>query len=139
MAEYIRFVIEKTKQMNFLKKLLLWFIGLSITGAILITLFALYANYSSGYRVGRIIKISEKGYVFKTNEGQLNTGGFSEGDGDITSSIWNFSVKKGDHVILEQIKNANKDMVRLYYDEKFIAIPFLGDTKYFITKVEKVD
>jgi hypothetical protein len=125
--------------MTVLKKILLWLIGITITGAVLITLFALYANYSSGYRVGRVIKISEKGYVFKTHEGQLNTGGFSEGDGDITSSIWNFSVKKNDTEILEQIKNANKDMVRLYYDEKFITIPFLGDTKYFITKVESVD
>ena len=125
--------------MNTLKKILLWIIGLSITAAVLVILFALFANYSSGYRVGRIIKISEKGYVFKTHEGQLNTGGFSEGDGDITSSIWNFSVKRGDDQILDQIKNANKDMVRIYYDEKFVKIPFLGDTKYFITKVEKVE
>jgi hypothetical protein len=100
--------------MNTLKKILLWIIGLSITAAVLVIVFALFANYSSGYRVGRIIKISEKGYVFKTNEGQLNTGGFSEGDGDITSSIWNFSVKKGDHEILEQIKGADKSMVRVY-------------------------
>lgn len=125
--------------MNTLKKILLWIIGLSITAAVLVILFALFANYSSGYRVGRIIKISEKGYVFKTHEGQLNTGGFSEGDGDITSSIWNFSVKRGDDQILDQIKNANKDMVRIYYDEKFVKIPFLGDTKYFVTKVEKVE
>ncbi|MDB4107787.1 hypothetical protein N8368_02670 [Bacteroidia bacterium] len=125
--------------MNFFKKILLWIIGLSIVVAVLLTLVALFANYSSGYRVGRIIKISEKGFVFKTNEGQLNTGGFSEGDGDITSSIWQFSVKKGDEEILDQIKNANKNMVRLYYDEKFVKIPFLGDTKYFITKVETVE
>ncbi len=125
--------------MNILKKSLLWIIGLSISGAILVILFALFANYSSGYRVGRIIKISEKGYIFKTNEGQLNTGGFSEGDGDITSSIWRFSVKKGDTEILNDIKNANKNMVRVYYDEKFVQIPFLGDTKYFVTKVEKVE
>lgn len=84
-------------------------------------------------------KGSEKGYVFKTYEGQLNTGGFSEGDGDMTSSIWNFSVRRGDDEILDQLKNANKEMVRLYYDEKFIRIPVLGDTKYFITKVETVD
>ncbi|MEY2924566.1 MAG: hypothetical protein RLZZ337_1114 [Bacteroidota bacterium] len=125
--------------MNTLKKILLWIIGLSITAAVLIIIFALFANYSSGYRVGRIIKISEKGYIFKTHEGQLNTGGFSEGDGDITSSIWNFSVKRGDDLIHEQIKNANKDMVRVYYEEKFVKIPFLGDTKYFVTKIEKVE
>lgn len=125
--------------MNTIKKILLWLIGLSINGMVIIVVLALYANFSSGYRVGRIIKVSEKGYVFKTFEGQLNTGGFSEGDGDMTSSIWNFSVRRGDDEILDQLKNANKEMVRLYYDEKFIRIPVLGDTKYFITKVETVD
>ncbi len=125
--------------MNFIKKVLLWIIGISVLSGVLLVLFALYANFSSGYRVGRIIKVSEKGYVFKTHEGQLNTGGFSEGEGDMTSSIWNFSVKKSDTEILDQLKNANKEMVRLYYDEKFFRIPFLGDTKYFVTKVETVE
>ncbi len=125
--------------MNTVKKILLWISGLSITGFVLVVILALFANFSSGYRVGRIIKVSEKGYVFKTNEGQLNTGGFSEGDGDITSSIWEFSIKRGDTEILEQLKNSNKGMVRLYYDEKFVRIPFLGDTKYFVTKVETVE
>ncbi len=125
--------------MNTVKKILLWISGLSITGFVLVVILALFANFSSGYRVGRIIKVSEKGYVFKTNEGQLNTGGFSEGDGDITSSIWEFSIKRGDPEILEQLKNSNKGMVRLYYDEKFVRIPFLGDTKYFVTKVETVE
>ena len=138
MGEFSKFVITR-EEMNTVKKILLWIIGLSITGFVLVVILALFANFSSGYRVGRIIKVSEKGYVFKTNEGQLNTGGFSEGDGDMTSSIWEFSIKRGDTEILEQLKNSNKDMVRLYYDEKFVRIPFLGDTKYFVTKVETVE
>ena len=138
MGEFSKFVITR-EEINTVKKILLWIIGLSITGFVLVVILALFANFSSGYRVGRIIKVSEKGYVFKTNEGQLNTGGFSEGDGDITSSIWEFSIKRGDTEILEQLKNSNKGMVRLYYDEKFVRIPFLGDTKYFVTKVETVE
>lgn len=130
---------ETALAMNTIKKILLWIIGLSIAGIVLVTILALYANFSSGYRVGRIIKVSKKGYIFKTIEGQLNTGGFSEEEGDMTSSIWKFSVKRDDSEILEKLKNANKDMVRLYYDEKFIRIPFLGDTKYFVTQVEIVE
>ena len=30
---------------------------------------AIFANFSDGYRVGRVIKLSRKGYVFKTWEG----------------------------------------------------------------------
>ena len=101
--------------MNIIKKIVLWIIGLTITGTVLVILFALYGNYSSGERAGQVIKMSKKGYVFKTNEGQLNTG-------DIQQGIWNFSVKKSEP--------------ELHYDEKYVQIPFLGDTKYFVTKVE---
>lgn len=125
--------------MNILKKVILWILGISITVVVATILFLLYANYSRGYKVGRVIKISEKGYIFKTNEGQLNTGGFSEDDGEFASSIWNFSVKGDNQEILDQIKQANKSTVRLYYDEKYKRIPFLGDTKYFVTKVEVVE
>ena len=101
--------------MNIIKKIVLWIIGLTITVAILEILFALYGNYSSGERAGQVIKMSKKGYVFKTNEGQLNTG-------EIQQGIWNFSVKKSEP--------------ELHYDEKYVQIPFLGDTEYFVTKVE---
>ena len=30
----------------------------------------------------------------------------------------------------------NGKRVTLHYDEKYVQIPFLGDTKYFVTKVE---
>ena len=127
--------------MNFLKKILLWIIGLSITAGVLIVLFALYANFSDGKRAGEVIKLSKKGYVFKTYEGQLNTGGFGDMDGDITSSIWHFSVKRDNQEVLDQLDNAIDGgyRVKLYYDEKYIKVPFLGETKYFVTKVEKVD
>ena len=55
--------------MNIIKKIVLWIIGLTITGTVLVILFALYGNYSSGERAGQVIKMSKKGYVFKTNEG----------------------------------------------------------------------
>lgn len=126
--------------MGFLKKLLLWIIGLALVVAVLVTVFALYANFSHGKRAGKVIKLSKKGYIFKTYEGQLNTGGFSEGNGDITSSIWFFSVKRDNEKVLEELDEAIDGgyRVKLYYDEKYVKIPFLGDTKYFVTDVERV-
>ncbi|MFT4598885.1 MAG: hypothetical protein ACJAR8_001455 [Bacteroidia bacterium] len=117
--------------MNIIKKIVLWIIGLTITGTVLVILFALYGNYSSGERAGQVIKMSKKGYVFKTNEGQLNTG-------EIQQGIWNFSVKKSEPELLEKLRNAmnNGKRVTLHYDEKYVQVFFLGDTKYFVTKVE---
>lgn len=97
-------------------------------------------NYSKGYRAGTIMKLSYKGVLFKTYEGQLNTGGGFNESGDITSSIWNFSVRKKEQRVLDDIQNAvdNNYRVKLYYREKYLKLPFWGDTKYFIYKVEKV-
>ena len=42
-----------------------------------VMLFLNYANYSDGYRAGVPIKISHKGKLFKTHEGELNEGGLT--------------------------------------------------------------
>jgi hypothetical protein len=120
--------------MNLIKKILLWTIGLTISGAVLLVLFALYGNFSGGEQVGKVIKISNKGYVFKTWEGQLNTG-------EIQQGMWDFSVKPSDKIILGELRDAMRSgkRVALYYDEKYVSIPFLGDTKNFITKVEVLE
>jgi len=105
-------------------------------------LLILFGTYSKGYRAGTIMKMSEKGFIIKTYEGQLNTGGFSTSDSgaDITSVIWNFSVTRNNKQVLLDVEEAvnNGNRVKLYYKEKFIKIFFLGDTKYFVYEVENV-
>jgi hypothetical protein len=50
-------------------------------------------TYSDVSRSGVFTKISRKGYVFKTYEGDLNNGGFNDGNGTIMpNSIFKFSV-----------------------------------------------
>jgi hypothetical protein len=134
MAESLSFVAHNHKPVDIIKKILLWTIGLTTTGAVLLVLFALFGNYSGGERVGHIIKISKKGYVFKTWEGQLNTG-------EIQQGLWEFSVKQDDTEILDQLLEAMKigNRVALHYDEKYVSLPFLGDTKNFITEVELLE
>jgi len=97
---------------------------------------AIFANYSDGYRVGRIIKLSRKGYVFKTWEGQLNLEALSQDEG-----IWEFSVHRGDDEIRDQIDQAVQEgyRVKLYYKEKFFQFDWRGKTKYFIYAVEEID
>ncbi|MCB9246541.1 MAG: 6-phosphogluconate dehydrogenase [Flavobacteriales bacterium] len=105
------------------------------------SLFVVYANYSEGVRAGIVIKKSRKGVLFKTHEGQLNTGGFSEAGGDITSSIWHFSIKPGNTEVMDELERAidHGKRVKLFYKEKYVRIFFLGDTKYFVYRVEEVE
>ncbi|MDX2248853.1 MAG: hypothetical protein SF052_18845 [Bacteroidia bacterium] len=102
---------------------------------------AVFGTYSSGTRVGEIVKFSKKGYIFKTYEGQLNVGGFAKDEaGDISPNVWSFSVYRGDEEIREAIDDATDkgQKVKLHYHEKFYQFGWRGDTKYFIYKVEPI-
>lgn len=112
-------------------------IGIAIL-VILFLAYALFGSYSDGYRAGTVSKLSKKGYVFKTYEGQLNLGGLSGETGSPASSLWSFSVDGGEHDVIKQLDDAllSGKRVKLYYKEKFILFFWQGDSKYYIYKVE---
>jgi hypothetical protein len=99
-----------------------------------------FGYYSDGTRVGSLIKLSRKGYVFKTYEGQLQVGGMSDGTGSMMASNWDFSVDEDNDAAIDALNLASKmgQRVVLHYEEKFFQLPWNGDTKYFITSVERV-
>ncbi|MBL7793780.1 MAG: hypothetical protein JNK77_15735 [Saprospiraceae bacterium] len=94
-------------------------------------------TYSEGTRAGYLVKISRKGVVFKTYEGQLNLGGFQvPGQNPTLGSIWDFSVLKSD--AYQSLQEFEGEHVKLYYKEKYKNMPWQGDTKYFVYRVEAV-
>lgn len=98
-------------------------------------------NYSNGYRSGTVVKMSLKGAVFKTYEGELHIGGMASANGgDMTSGLWSFSVEKGDDEVLKAIEDAvdGRYPVKLRYHEKFFKFFWRGETEYFIYAVERV-
>lgn len=104
------------------------------------TWLALYADYSEGYRVGKVIKLSRKGYMFKTWEGTLDFGYLqTDPEGGVATRIWDFSVAPGDERVRRDIDAAiaKNEKVKLYYREKYVRLFWRGDTKHFVTNVEK--
>lgn len=105
--------------------------------------YYLLGNYSQGTRAGVVQKLSRKGVVFKTWEGQLNLGGFNtdETSGGVAPTIWSFSVRSKNQEVLKELEDASLKgkRVKLYYDEKFVSLFWLGETKYFVHKVEPFD
>ena len=112
-----------------------------ILGVIVLCLFSMWAcswTYSEGTRSGQLIKVSKKGFVFKTNEGELNMGGLSVGstnDG-LEGNLWQFSIL--DEKVLKQLEAFEGKRVKLSYKERFKSMPWQGDTNYFIVAVEKL-
>jgi len=110
-----------------------------ITGILVGAGYLIFANmnYSVGSRAGELIKISEKGVVFKTYEGQVSLGGLTMtnngGDANI-GNVWEFSVT--DQAVFEKMDKLRGKKVILTYKEKYRALPWRGDTKYLVTEVQ---
>ena len=119
------------------KGALLTFVGIALVAILAFVAYASF-TFSEGTRNGTVIKLSNKGVMFKTYEGQLNVGAYvREGIGPPTT-IWEFSVPKGNTKVLEDINEAvdKSRRVKLHYKEKLMTLPWRGDTKYLIFKVE---
>ncbi len=91
--------------------------------------------FSSGERAGTVSKLSERGYIFKTNEGVLNEGGYSGETGTLTPRYWDFSTKEDSVIVKLKQAIATGERVSLVYQEKFVKFPWNGDTEYIVIDV----
>lgn len=124
------------KTVSFTKRLL-W---ISLIAAILGTgawLFWSNLTYSDGTRTGYLMKVSKKGYVIKTMEGEMNMGGFQESDNStLMGNTWYFSIS--DPKIYDELIQKQGKKLMLYYKEKNRAMPWQGDSDYFIYKIQEL-
>lgn len=116
--------------------------GLIILGlSVAWVLFLYYASYSEGTRAGMVIKLSKRGVMFKTWEGQLNlqTFGAVTPNGNALNEVFNFSVENGEDSLYRVLEEASLtgERVNLHYVERYARLPWRGETKYFITAVER--
>lgn len=116
------------------------FICLAILAIVLFAYFKICGmSYSNGTRTGVVIKVSQKGYVFKTYEGELNLGGFSDGDGTVMpTKVWNFSIQKNDTTIYNLITATQGKHVRLHYKEVIKNFFWQSETPYIVERIEIV-
>lgn len=124
----------KSRFKSFLLKVLLGVVALCA-----LTIWICSWTYSEGTRAGQLIKISEKGVVFKTNEGELNMGGLRMGNPNdgLEGNLWQFSVL--DERIIKELERSEGKRVKLSYKERYKSMPWQGETNYFITNVEVID
>ncbi len=100
-------------------------------------------NFSEGDRAGTVIKLSRKGFLFKTFEGELNLGmGIHDDNANAMSisNVWNFSVAIGDTAVIQALDAAmmNGHRAKLQYREKFVGLPWRGDTHYMVYQVDVI-
>jgi hypothetical protein len=92
--------------------------------------FIYFVPYSEGTRSGELIKVSKKGVIFKTWEGEIS-------QGISGAQIFTFSVLDSEAEVIQKLQEYQGNYVKLTYIERFGTFSFWGDTKYFITAVAK--
>ena len=117
-------------------KLLIALLVLLLVPAVIIALWiwvALGYTYASGERAGYIQKISKKGWVCKTWEGELAMANLP----GTMPQIFSFTVRKDSIAeILE--KNIGKQVSITYEQHRGIPTTCFGETEYFVTRVQRV-
>jgi hypothetical protein len=130
--------IKKTARttMKIVKRILLIALALGIA-----TLAFLYWGvYERGVMAGKVLRVTEKGMVFKTYEGKLNLESFGALKG--TSPIaetFDFSVESDKTEVIQQLQEVSLsgERVNLHFVKRYAQFPWRGETKYFIEKVER--
>lgn len=103
--------------------------------------FLYWGVYERGVMAGKVLRISQKGVVFKTYEGKLNleTFGALKGASPIAESF-DFSVDGSNQALVKELEQValSGERVNLKYVKRYAAFSWRGDTKYFVEKVERL-
>ena len=137
MSEFKEVVSDGAKKVGNTMKKVFWIVLALVVVGGGIYLWVCNWTYSEGTRSGSLIKISRKGVVWKTYEGQLNLGGVNANpNSGLVGNIWEFSVnKRGFPEILESYQGQS---VKLHYRQVYKVMPWQGKTDYLVYKVEPV-
>src|SRR5688500_50152 len=121
---------------------------LKITGITLLVVaigvfcFLYWGTYEDGVMAGKVLRVSQKGMLFKTYEGKINleTFGALKGTSPIAESF-DFSVYKSDTDLIQELQKVSLsgERVNLYFEKHYMTFPWRGDTKYFVTRVERLE
>ncbi len=94
---------------------------------------ALSYSYASGERSGFVQKLSKKGWICKTQEGEL---ALANGP-NVMPEIFRFTVR--DDSVAQQISALAGKQVKLTYDQhKGLPTTCFGETEYFVKSVEGI-
>jgi hypothetical protein len=120
-----------------------WRKRLFIASAVLVFILSIviwwryFKAYSEGERIGKDIKISTRGNVFKTCEGY-----FTEGCRDVVGNPILFTFSVADEAVEEKLKQLQLEpnaCIQLTYKETNHTLSWRGESNYLITDAKRLD
>jgi len=115
-------------------KVLVWLLIIAALGLVGFTWVTLHWSYSEGERAGYVQKLSKKGFVCKTWEGEMAMvtmpGTVAE---KFYFTVWN------DAVAAQLNANVGKRMALHYEQHKWIPTSCFGETEYFVSEAHVME
>jgi len=116
------------------KKFVRWFTFILLVVLGLFGYWKYFYTYSDGYRSGLLQKLSHKGNIFKTYEGELVQRSIvSTGNVGIASEKFYFSVTIDS--VAKAMQNFEGKNVKLHYRQKNGTLPWRGESEYIVDMV----
>ncbi|PWT72526.1 MAG: hypothetical protein C5B46_06695 [Proteobacteria bacterium] len=114
-----------------------WLVAVLLVGGVLLAAYIwlmLHWSYSSGERAGWVQKLSKKGFLCKTWEGEMAMVSLP---GSVPEK---FDFTAWDDQVAEHINQVMGKRVSLHYEEHiWLPTSCLGDTPHFVTEVRVID
>ncbi len=95
-----------------------------------------YNVYSDGERTGLLTKLSRKGNVFKTYEGEMLIGNFQQAPNVMVPEKFYFSVK--DKKLSDTLMKLQGKVISLKYLQYRKTLSWRGESVYIVTDLQRV-
>jgi hypothetical protein len=96
----------------------------------------LLPNYSEGVREGFVTKVSEKGVIWKTYEGQIQVG---TGDISALQPPFEYSLPKSNKIMQSRLIASLGKKVRITYRQWFVMPYSVGESGYELLTIEELE
>jgi hypothetical protein len=123
-------------------RIIKWVIGLIILVSVAVFCFYYFSVYESGVMAGRVLRVTQKGVMFKTYEGKLSLESFGALKGtNPIAETFDFSVESSEDSVIKALEQVSLsgERVNLHFIKRYKIFFWRGDTKYFVTNVERVE
>lgn len=92
-----------------------------------------YNVYSDGERKGTLIKLTKKGNVFKTIEGEM----WLSCRQVVNAEKFYFSIT--DKVVADSLTNLQDECLQITYKQHRKTLPWRGDSEYIVTSFKRIN
>ncbi|MCW5912256.1 MAG: hypothetical protein KIT62_14395 [Cyclobacteriaceae bacterium] len=102
--------------------------------------FMYWGVFERGAMAGKVLRITEKGVLFKTYEGKISLESFGALKGvSPVAETFDFSVEGDQAEVIKQLQEValTGERVNLHFVKRYMRFPWRGDTKYFVERVER--